>query len=311
MCFPEPQAKLTPFMPIVATADSSIRTVSADSRWANSVQLAVSPPLMDAAREFLAFAPVRVLLVLPRLEAARVSDAIERDKKLSVAGVADTFPPVHWLNSTKSPEALIVDEDLVQQDKAGIIQALSVWGRPPLVVVVHEAARAVEAFRLGAVDCLVRPIESGDIRRSLDRIRDVVMIRRAGYIGEKMIQMVDNSHQPAPVIGRIPLRSAGRISFIRTEDVDWLEAQGDYVCLHCCGKKHLIRGKISLMEQQLPAAGFARIHRSTIVNLNRIRELQPLSYGDYSVVLTDGTRLALSRSYRSRVLDLLTGSRDS
>ena len=245
------------------------------------------------------------------MEAARVSDVVERDKELSLAGVADAFPPLHSFNSTKRPEALIIDENLVQQDRTGIVQALSVWGRPPLVVVVHEAAKAVEAFRLGAVDCLVRPIESGDIRQSLDRIREVVMIRRAGYIGEKMIQMVDNSHPPAPIIGRIPLRSAGRISFIRTEDVDWFEAQGDYVCLHCCGKKHLIRGKISTMEQQLPVAGFARIHRSTIVNLNRIKELQPLSYGDYSVVLTDGTRLALSRSYRPKVLDLLTGSRNS
>jgi two-component system LytT family response regulator len=266
---------------------------------------------MDAAREFLAFAPVRVLLVLRRLEAARVSEAIERDKELSLAGVADAFPLLHSVNSTKSPEALIVDEDLIQQDRMGIVQMLSVWGRPPLVVVVREAARAVEAFRLGAVDCLVRPIESVNIRQSLDRIREVVMTRRAGYIGEKMIQMVDSSHLPAPVIGRIPLRSAGRISFVRTEDVDWLEAQGDYVCLHCCGKKHLIRGKISMMEQQLPVAGFARIHRSTIVNLNRIKELQPLSYGDYSVVLTDGTRLALSRSYRPKVLDLLTGTRHS
>jgi two-component system LytT family response regulator len=98
---------------------------------------------------------------------------------------------------------------------------------------------------------------------------------------------------------------------LRTEEIDWLEAQGDYVCLHSGTKKHLVRNKISTLEQQLGTTAFVRIHRSIIVSIDRIRELQPLMYGEYTVVLADGTRLTLSRSYRQRALDLLTQVRSA
>lgn len=105
---------------------------------------------------------------------------------------------------------------------------------------------------------------------------------------------------------RFIVKTGGRITFLRSSDIDWAEAQGDYVCLHVQGKKHLIRERISRLEQQLPQEAFIRIHRSSIVNIDRIREMQPLFYGEYSVVLEDGTRLTLSRSFKHRVFDRLT-----
>jgi two-component system LytT family response regulator len=128
-------------------------------------------------------------------------------------------------------------------------------------------------------------------------------------LGEKLLEFFHGA--PERRTGRIPVRSAGRISFLRTEEVDWLEAQGDYVCLHAGAKKHLVRNRISVLEKQLGGSTFVRIHRSIIVNTDRIRELQPLTYGEYSVVLADGTRLTLSRSYRQHVLDLLTQVRSA
>ena len=101
------------------------------------------------------------------------------------------------------------------------------------------------------------------------------------------------------------VRNAGRITFVRVEEVDWIEAQGDYVCLHCQGKKHLVREKISDMENQLATDRFLRIHRSTIVSIPRIKEMQPLFHGEYAVVLHDGTRLTMSRSFRDRVFERL------
>ena len=107
---------------------------------------------------------------------------------------------------------------------------------------------------------------------------------------------------------RLLVKSSGRIAFLRSEEIDWIEAQGDYVRLHTNGKKHMMREKISRLESQLPAQRFIRIHRSTIVNIDRIREMQPLSYGDYAVLLLDGTRLTLSRSYRQHVFRRLTSA---
>jgi two-component system LytT family response regulator len=99
---------------------------------------------------------------------------------------------------------------------------------------------------------------------------------------------------------RIVVRSSGHVTFVRTADIDWIEAQGDYVSLHYQGKRHLVRENIGVMEDQVRPQGFARIHRSTIVNISRVKELQPLFHGDYTVVLTDGTRLTMSRSYRQQ-----------
>lgn len=107
---------------------------------------------------------------------------------------------------------------------------------------------------------------------------------------------------PEPPVERIVVKSGGKLTFLRSHDIDWAEAQGDYVCLHVQGKKHLIRERISRLEQRLPDRLFVRIHRSSIVNIDRIREMQPLFYGEYSVILVDGTRLTLSRSFKGKVL---------
>jgi two-component system LytT family response regulator len=104
------------------------------------------------------------------------------------------------------------------------------------------------------------------------------------------------------------VKSAGKICFLKAEEIDWVEAERDYVRIHNGARKHLLRSTISGMEQQLPAERFLRIHRSTIVNVDRIREMQPLSYGEYAVILHDGTRLTLSRSFRERVFDRLVSA---
>ena len=90
---------------------------------------------------------------------------------------------------------------------------------------------------------------------------------------------------------------------MKAEEIDWIEADRDYVRLYNGSRKHLLRGTISGMERQLQGERFIRIHRSTIVNVDRIREMQPLSYGEYAVILYDGTRLTLSRSFRERVFE--------
>jgi two-component system LytT family response regulator len=101
---------------------------------------------------------------------------------------------------------------------------------------------------------------------------------------------------------RLLIRTGGRVFFVRVEDIDWIEAVGNYARIHVRGASHLIRRTMSDLEERLPAGQFARIHRATIVNLDRIREMQPAFHGDYLVLLTDGTNLRLSRRYRDRLL---------
>lgn len=114
---------------------------------------------------------------------------------------------------------------------------------------------------------------------------------------------------PKPVSfgNRLIFKANGKIAFIDSHDVNWIEAQRDYVSIHMRTGKLLVRGKISDIERQLPKEKFYRIHRSTIVNVDRVMEMQPLLYGEYTVILADGTRLRLSRTFRGKVFQKLAG----
>ena len=105
---------------------------------------------------------------------------------------------------------------------------------------------------------------------------------------------------------RLAIKSTGRVVFVKVDDIDWVEAADNYVSLHVGSEEHLHRETMSALEAQLPPAKFIRISRSTIVNVDRIKELQPLFHGEYAVILQNGARLTLSRSYRDR-LDQLMG----
>jgi two-component system LytT family response regulator len=100
---------------------------------------------------------------------------------------------------------------------------------------------------------------------------------------------------------RLVIKSAGRVFFLRVEEIDWIEAAGNYVRLHVGKEAHLLRDTMNSIEGRLDPKRFLRIHRSTIVNIERIQELQPLFHGDYVVILRDGTQLNLSRGYRQRL----------
>jgi two-component system LytT family response regulator len=104
---------------------------------------------------------------------------------------------------------------------------------------------------------------------------------------------------------RVVIKSAGRIMFLRTDEIDWIEAADNYVRLHVGSESHLLRETLGSLEGRLDSAKFMRIHRSTVVNIDRMKELQPWFHGDYVVILQDGTRLNLSRTYRDRVIELL------
>jgi two-component system LytT family response regulator len=262
-------------------------------------------PITASAKDLLNPSPISILLALRELTTRQISDVLQSSGGFHILGATESFPHANFFSNESIPEAIIIEDALIGEVRNEVASALSEWGYPPLILIVDQASQALEAFRLRAVDCLVKPLDRRKLALALRCIQEAVMLRRAGAIGEQIVRLFGNAGDHAQSIGRIPVRSNGRISFLRTEDVDWFEAQGDYVCIHARSKKHLIRGKISSMEQQLSPLCFVRTHRSIIVNIDRIVELQPLIHGDYAVLLSDGTRLALSRSYRPKVLNLL------
>lgn len=187
-----------------------------------------------------------------------------------------------------------VQPDIVYIDAAGpepgsesdgfeVVRAIA--GKPPIVILTSRCGDyAVRAFEEKVFDFLLKPLEETRFHGSLGRAKAEVARRHPQQLPE-----------------RIAVRRKGNVIFLRLDDIDWIEAADNYVCLHCGGQTHLLRETMREAESRLDPSRFARIHRSTIVNIDRIRELRPWFRGDYQVVLHDGTTLTLKRSHREKL----------
>jgi two-component system LytT family response regulator len=185
-----------------------------------------------------------------------------------------------------APDLLFLDVQMPGCDGFDVLEALGAAAPPAIVFVTAYDRYALKAFEVEALDYLLKPFDDARFQRTLARAKE--QIRR--------------NQDAARKVERLIVRAAGRVSFLRVSEIDWIEAADYYACLHVAGRSHLLRRKMSDLERDLDPACFCRIHRSTIVNRDRIRELKLNSGGEYDVVLRDGTRLRLSRRYRDHLM---------
>jgi two-component system LytT family response regulator len=170
---------------------------------------------------------------------------------------------------------------------------------------------AIKAFEIHALDYLLKPVNEARFNESLARARAAVAGTRDGSMIRRFMQLTQElraspgQNSSAPLADRIPVKSQGRVIIVNVGEIDWVEADGDYVSVHVGAKSWLLRETIVAAEARLALSGFVRIHRSTLVNIYRVRELLPLSKGEFTVVLLDGTELKLSRNYRFALERLL------
>lgn len=164
---------------------------------------------------------------------------------------------------------------------------------------------ALKAFEVHAIDYLLKPFDSDRFKRALDHARAQLGRAAGSPPTQDLTRLIETLRENVKQDARLAFREDGRVVILRAESIDWIESDGNYVRIHCTSESHYIRETLSNLEIQLPADKFMRISRSVLVNLDRVKEFQPLFYGDYAVVMADGTRLTLSRNYRSRLDKLL------
>lgn len=197
-----------------------------------------------------------------------------------------------------APDLLLLDVQMPGMTGLALLEKIPVAQRPAVVFVTAFDEFAVPAFAARAVDFLLKPFDRERLDQVLERVR--------AHLAQKRVQSdaaaarTPASEAVPPWLGRIAIRSVGRTVFVSADSVDWLETAGNYVCLHAGKDTHVVRETMNKLETQLDPAKFVRIHRSTMVRIEAIRELQPLFNGDRVVILHDGTKLTLSRSYRDR-----------
>ncbi|HEY7182710.1 MAG TPA: LytTR family DNA-binding domain-containing protein [Blastocatellia bacterium] len=236
----------------------------------------------------------------------RLRELLEKQSEIAiVAECSNGAEAVRKIRALR-PDLLLLDVQMPGLDGFGVVEAIGAAQMPATIFVTAYDRYALKAFEVSALDYLLKPFSDERFEGSLARVLSFVRTQRRGELSHRILSLLDQIQPKQPQntgasLDCLMIKNGGRVLFLRVEEIDWIEAAGVYVQVHTAGKTWLHRISLSELEARLDARRFIRIHRSTIVNLSRIRELRPHSHGDFLVALRDGTQLKLSRSYRQKV----------
>jgi two-component system LytT family response regulator len=248
-------------------------------------------------------APLRVLLVDDEPPARRRLRALLRDEPgVEIVGECEDGEQAVDAVRRLTPDLLLLDVQMPGLDGFEVIEALGPARRPAVIFVTAYDEYALRAFEVHALDYLLKPFDRARLRDALAHARASIAPGALGQRLEALLRDVTTSRRAR----RLIVRSRGRVQFVPVEAIDWIESAGHYVTLHCGRETHLIRDTMTALEGRLDPDRFLRVHRSTFVNVDRIRELQPSFHGEFVVMLRDGTRLQCSRTYARRIGRILT-----
>jgi len=207
--------------------------------------------------------------------------------------------------ASKEPDLMFLDIQMPELDGFGVLEALGPGKLPAVVFVTAYDQYAVQAFEVHAVDYLLKPFDRQRFQTALDRVKTQLRLSGGSQLNQQLHSLLRELKGPVKHSDRFVVKSGGRVFFLKNDEVDWIEAAGNYVRIHVGKDTHLLRETMTAIQKKLDPALFIRIHRSTFVNLEKIKELQPWFHGEYVVILRDGTQLTMSRSYRSNLPELL------
>ena len=208
------------------------------------------------------------------------------------------------------PDIVFLDIQMPVMNGFELLDRLRGGHLPAIVMVTAYDQHAIQAFEAGATDYLLKPIDDVRFTEAIERVQRTLQMERDNTLGERLESLLTDLHSKRSSGNqqRFAIRNGRRVFFVTASDVEWIEAQGDYAALHVNGKTHLLREPLHILERRLDASIFIRIHRSTIVRLDRIAEMQALANRDCLLRLKDGTTLRVSRSYSDRLQEALSGS---
>ena len=209
---------------------------------------------------------------------------------------------IHRLN----PDLVFLDIQIPELDGFEVLEEVSVKQLPAIIFITAYDRYALQAFDVHALDYLLKPYNRERFHKALERARAHLTNGKNNDTEKRLLSLLQNLKSEPKHLERLMIKSQGRVFFLRTGEIDWIEAEGNYLRLHVGREAHLLRETMTGLEAKLDPEKFLRIHRSALVNIERIKELQPLFSGDYTVILRDGTQLTLSRSYHAKLQELFS-----
>ena len=249
--------------------------------------------------------PIRTLIVDDEPAArAAIRTLLAGETDIEIVGeCADGRAAVESIRAL-TPDLLFLDVQMPELDGFAVLRSIDAVRRPVVVFVTAYDRYALDAFHAHALDYLLKPYGDDRFHDALARARQQVRQGALGALSDRVERLLAElgGREGAPeVLQRIVIKADGRVTVLPVADVDWIEADGDYVRIHAGAAAHVLRQTMKQLESQLDAGRFVRIHRSIIVNVERIKELQPYFRGEYVVILKDGARLKLSRGFREHL----------
>lgn len=236
----------------------------------------------------------------------RIKILLDDQKVEVVAECANGREAVKAITSLK-PDLVFLDVQMPNVGGFEVVEAVGVEEMPAVIFVTAYDEYALRAFEINAIDYLLKPFDRDRLNKAVARARRLIERREpAGEIEERLRRLLSEVRPGPKYLRRIPVKSARDTTLISAETVDWVGSAGHYLELHVGAETHLIREQLSRLEAKLDPEKFVRIHRSVIVNLDRVKSLRPLFNGDHIVVLKDGQELNLSRTYHEKLMGLLT-----
>lgn len=228
---------------------------------------------------------------------------VERDAEVEVVGEAgDGFKAVMAIEELE-PDLVFLDIQMPGLDGFGVLETLAGKDLPSIVFVTAFDHYAVRAFDVHALDYILKPFGFERVRQALSRVKSQRLTASAAGVQDNLIALLQDLKVQRMFNEWLLLKNDGKRSFLRVNEIDWIEASRNNVILHCGKQAHVFHETMQGMENRLDPGKFLRVHRSAIVNIERIKELEPWFNGEFAITLKDGSRLTMSATYRSRLRD--------
>ncbi len=238
----------------------------------------------------------------------RVRRMLREEKDIEIIGECGNGAETVAFINEHEPDLVFLDIQMPEMNGFEVLQAIDSDKIPAVIFVTAFDQYAIHAFDVHALDYLLKPFTQKRFQQTMWHIRGQFENSKFVKIDERLVSLLSDLKANKKYLERLVVKSVGRVFFLRTDEIDWIEAAGNYAKLHVGKEGHMIRETMNGLEAKLNPDKFLRIHRSTLVNIDRIKELHPMFSGDYSVMLKNGTELTLSRNYRDRLLELFQKS---
>jgi two-component system LytT family response regulator len=251
-------------------------------------------------------APIRALIADDEALARKfIRRMLKDDHDVEIVGECSNGKETVAMIRKQNPDLVFLDVQMPEMDGFAVLEAIGIERLPEIIFATAYEQYAIRAFELHALDYLLKPFDQARFKEAIKHAKERFRSVRQSDGRMQISALLESIKNKPQYLDRLVIKAGGRITFLSTDEINWIQADDKYVHLHTSKASPMVRQTLSAMEAQLDPKKFRRVHRSAIVNVARIKELQPLFSGEHSILLEDGTKLTLSRNYKDKLFELL------